>query len=125
MAVSPEEEMSDCRKASLQYLEIQPTSRTSLQLASEFPVNNNMVSVQSERDGQRATIMEEQNSGTISRGFFGLISHGIIDLCSILRPSPSTMSLLDFRYLQLGLCRFETTRPFLIFPFPVDCLHGA
>jgi hypothetical protein len=69
--------------------------------------------------------MEEQNSGTISRCFFGSISHGIIDLCSILRPSPSTMSLLDFRYLQLCLRGLETARPFLILLFPVDCLHGA
>jgi hypothetical protein len=67
----------------------------------------------------------ELNSGTISRCFFGSIIHGIIDLCLPSSCTLLTMSLLDFRYLQFGLCRFETTRPFLILLFPVDRLHGA
>jgi hypothetical protein len=65
------------------------------------------------------------NSGTASRYIFGSILHGIIDLCFPSSSTPLVIALLDFQYLQFGLCRLDTTRPFLILLFPVDRLHGA
>lgn len=61
-----------------------------------------------------------QNNGSSSVQFF---MASFISLS--FRNQAIILSLLDFCYLQLCLCSFNTARPFVILLFPLDGLHCA